>query len=102
MKADSGFGAISYSVEVGDFLWSELCPETRRIKCGRRSLICSERAAVHEIAIYQIRLNTIDRPVLRKPFAELLCKEIENFRHRIGGFHEPLLTEFRARLPITG
>ena len=54
------------------------------------------RAAVHEIATLQSRLDTIDRPVLRKPFAELVCKEMENFRHRISGFHEPLATEFRA------
>ena len=52
-------------------------------------------AAVHDIATLQSRLDTIDRPVLREPFAQLLCKEIENFRHRIGGFHEPLATEFR-------
>jgi hypothetical protein len=53
------------------------------------------RAAVHEIVTLQSRLNTIDRPVLRELFARLLCKEIENFRHRIGGFYEPLATEFR-------
>jgi len=54
------------------------------------------RATVHDIATLQSRLDTIDRPVLREPFARLLCKEIENFRRRIGGFHEPLTTEFRA------
>jgi hypothetical protein len=53
------------------------------------------RAAVHEIVTLQSRLNTIDRPVLRELFAQLLCKEIENFRHRIGGFYEPLASEFR-------
>lgn len=41
-------------------------------------------------------LNTINRPDLRKLTAELLIKEIENFRHRIGSLHEPLATEFRA------
>jgi AAA domain len=54
------------------------------------------RGAVHEIVTLQSRLDTIDRPVLRKPLAELLCKEIENFRHRIVGFDEPLATEFRT------
>jgi hypothetical protein len=54
------------------------------------------RAGVHKIATLQSRLNTIDRAVFREPFAELLLKEIENFRHRIGGFHEPLATEFRT------
>jgi hypothetical protein len=28
----------------------------------------------------------MDRPNLREPFARLLCKEVENYRHRIGGF----------------
>jgi hypothetical protein len=54
------------------------------------------RAAVREIVSYQIRLNTIDRPVLRELFARLLCMEIKNFRHRIGGFYEPLASEFRT------
>jgi hypothetical protein len=54
------------------------------------------RAAVLEIATLQSRLDTIDRPVLREPFARLLCKEIENFRGRISGLYEPLATEFRA------
>ena len=38
----------------------------------------------------------VNHPIFREPTAELLCKEIENFRHRICGFHEPLATEFRA------
>jgi hypothetical protein len=54
------------------------------------------RAAVHEIATLQSRLDTFDRPVFREPYAKLLCKEIENFRGRISGFHEPLATEFRT------
>ena len=54
------------------------------------------REGVAEITRLQTRLNTVNRPIFREPTAELLCKEIENFRHRIGGFHEPLATEFRA------
>ena len=54
------------------------------------------RADVHEIATLQSRLDTIDRPVFREPLAKLLFREIENFRHRIGGLHEPLATEFRT------
>jgi hypothetical protein len=54
------------------------------------------RAGVHEIATRQSRLDANDRPVFREPFAELVFKEIENFRHRIGGFYEPLATEFRT------
>src|SRR5208282_1211787 len=54
------------------------------------------RAAVHEIATLQSRLDVIQRPVVREPYAKLLCKEIENFRDRIGGFYEPLATEFRV------
>jgi hypothetical protein len=66
---------------------------------GKRGFLAQTsqlRAAVHEIVTLQIRLNTIDRPVLRDLFARLLCKQIENFRHRIGGFYEPLATEFRT------
>ncbi|MDZ7369109.1 MAG: ATP-binding protein [candidate division KSB1 bacterium] len=42
-----------------------------------------------------MRLNTINRPVLREPIAQMLRERIENFRHQIGGFHEPLASEFR-------
>jgi hypothetical protein len=51
---------------------------------------------IHEISRRQARLDTMDRPFLRGPEAELLVKEIEDFRNRVGGFHEPLQTEFRA------
>jgi len=51
---------------------------------------------VSDICHLQARLDTITRPIFREQTAELLCKEIENFRHRIAGFHEPLATEFRA------
>ncbi len=50
---------------------------------------------VKEISNLQIRINTINRAILREPLARLLYKEIENFQHRIGGFHEPLVSEFR-------
>ncbi len=53
------------------------------------------RENVEEICRQQIRLNTISRAVLREPIAQLLYTEIENFCHRIGGFHEPLVSEFR-------
>jgi hypothetical protein len=53
-------------------------------------------AAVHEIATLQSQLDAIDRAALREPLAQLLCQEIENFRRRIGGFEEPLATEFRT------
>jgi hypothetical protein len=49
-----------------------------------------------EIALMQTRLNTIERPVFREPYAEALCTAIENFRHRVAGLHEPLASEFRA------
>lgn len=54
------------------------------------------RAWIGEISLLQIRLNTIIRSAFREPTAALLVKEIENFRHRIAGLHEPLVTEFRA------
>ncbi|MGH9841253.1 MAG: AAA family ATPase [Blastocatellia bacterium] len=51
---------------------------------------------VETISRLQIRLKAVNRPILREPTAELLYKEIENFRHRVDGLHEPLATEFRA------
>lgn len=56
----------------------------------------SLRDLVHEIVTLQIRLDTLTRPILREPTAQLLTTTIENFRHQISGFHEPLASEFRA------
>ncbi len=50
---------------------------------------------VGEISALQMRLDTIDRPVLREPYAQSLYEKIENFYHRIAGFREPLRSEFR-------
>ena len=54
------------------------------------------REMIHEIAALQARLDTVDRPFLREPLARLLCREIERFRERVAGFHQPLAGEFRA------
>ena len=54
------------------------------------------REMVGAIAAQQRQLDTIDRPVLRQPYAALLVKEIESFRGRISGFREPLVSEFRT------
>jgi hypothetical protein len=53
------------------------------------------REMVGDIAGIQMRLNTVNRPVLRDPIAQMLRERIENFRHQIGGFNEPLASEFR-------
>lgn len=54
------------------------------------------RHRVHEIAALQVRLDTLDRPFLREPFAALLVKEIEIFKQQIAGFKPPLSSEFRS------
>ena len=54
------------------------------------------REMIGEIVQLQARLDAIDRPVFREPLARLLRTEIENFQHRVSGFHEPLASEFRA------
>jgi hypothetical protein len=54
------------------------------------------REGIDEIARQQLRLNTLDRPMLREAVALGLVQEIENFRHRLAGFEEPIRTEFRA------
>lgn len=58
--------------------------ETRRV-----------RELAHEITLKQAHLDTLDRPFLRKPHAELLVKEVEEFRQRIAGFRQPLARELR-------
>jgi hypothetical protein len=50
---------------------------------------------VGEIARLQALLNAMDRPAFREPYAEALCTAVENFQHRVAGFHEPLASEFR-------
>jgi hypothetical protein len=54
------------------------------------------RGMVGEIVHLQARLDAVDRPVFREPLARLRRTEIENFQHRVSGFHEPLASEFRA------
>ncbi|MBI3249138.1 MAG: ATP-binding protein [Deltaproteobacteria bacterium] len=54
------------------------------------------RELVREIAQLQRHLDAITRPIFRAPTARLLCAEIENFSHKIGGFDQPLASEFRA------
>jgi len=54
------------------------------------------REMERDITEIQIRLDTIHRPILREPMARLLSTQIESFQHRIGGFDEPLVSEFRA------
>lgn len=53
------------------------------------------RHRAYEITSLQARLETLDRPFLREPFAALLVKEIEAFEAQIAGFKPPLSTEFR-------
>jgi len=70
-----------------------------RLPQGQTTLLEQSRQiaeGLREISILQTRLNTTERPVLRAPQGEVLVKEIENFRHRIAGFQQPLAGEFRA------
>jgi hypothetical protein len=53
------------------------------------------RHRAHAITALQARLDTLDRPFLREPFAALLTKEIENFGQQVAGFEPPLSTELR-------
>jgi hypothetical protein len=53
------------------------------------------RESVGEICRVQQRLDTQDRPFLRKPTADLLCEKIKNFHSQMSGFPEPLTSEFR-------
>jgi hypothetical protein len=53
------------------------------------------REMVAGIAEAQRRVDSVDRPFLREPYAEALVSKIEAFHGQIGGFHEPLASEFR-------
>ena len=46
------------------------------------------------IAEAQRRVDSVDRPFLRQPYAETLVSKIEAFHGQISGFHEPLASEF--------
>ncbi len=54
------------------------------------------RELVHDIAAAQARLDTLQAPALREPYAALLVGNIKDFEQRIAGFAPPLSTEFRA------
>jgi hypothetical protein len=75
---------------------SDLVAELPEGEKGFLSQTLRLREMVGEIAGLQARLDAVDRPVLRDPLARLLRSEIENFQHRVSGFHEPLASEFRA------
>ncbi len=63
-------------------------------KTGFLTQTAQLRSMVLEITKTQAQLDIANRPILRAPYARLLCKEIENFQHRISGFDEPLSIEF--------
>lgn len=48
------------------------------------------REMINEIVQIQLKIDIITQPILREPFAQMLVKEIENFRYRIEGFSTPL------------
>ena len=53
------------------------------------------RRYAHEITVAAARLDTLDRPFMRDPFAALLVKEIEAFEHQIAASKSRLAIEFR-------
>lgn len=58
------------------------------------------RHRVHQITALQARIDTLDRPFLREPYAALLSKEIETFEQQAAGVRPPLSTEFRKAARI--
>lgn len=65
-------------------------------KKGFLADVSDVRNRVHEIVAVQARLDTLQRPFLREPYAELVLEKIESFRNQIAGFKPPLSTELRA------
>ncbi len=54
------------------------------------------RDLIHDIAQQQRRIDTVPRASIREPLARQLCETIQAFGSRVGGFNEPLATEFRT------
>ncbi len=52
------------------------------------------REGINEIAGIQLRINIVNRPYFKDILTQSLCKEVEVFKSRIGGLHEPLQSEF--------
>jgi hypothetical protein len=78
---------------------SKLSAIAARLPEGQKGFLLQNkqvRGWLEEIARQQVRLEVIDRPMLREPLASNLVQQIENFRHRLAGFEEPLQTELRA------
>lgn len=74
-----------------------------RLPEGERSFLAETprvRAMVAGIAETQRRIDSVDRPFLREPYAEALISKIEAFRGQISGFHEPLASEFRKAADV--
>jgi AAA domain len=70
-----------------------------RLPQGERGFLADVpklRDMIAEISGQQRRLETVQRPFLREPLALALRTQIENFRHQVAGFREPLASEFRA------
>jgi AAA domain len=70
-----------------------------RLPVGERGFLAEVpklRGMIAEIAGQQRRLDTVHRAFLREPLALGLRTQIENFRHQVAGFREPLASEFRA------
>jgi hypothetical protein len=77
----------------------ELDEIVARLPEGARSFLQDIRGIKEGVALIctlQVRLRTMNIPVMREVAARNLCAEIENFRHRIIGFEEPVATSFRA------
>src|SRR6516225_913585 len=73
--------------------------DAARLPEGKRGFLAEVpklRGMIAEIAGQQRRLDTVHRPFLREPLARGLRTQIENFRHQIAGFRQPLASEFRA------
>ncbi len=71
---------------------------TNRLPEGEKRFLAETprvREMVAGIAEAQRRVDSVDRPFLREPYAEMLVSKVEAFRGQISGFHEPLASEFR-------
>ena len=84
--------SVSLLTELAQII--SLLPESSSTSSNDITLI---RDGINEIILLQTRFNTITRPVLRELTAQLIYKEIENFRHRARDLHGPLAKEFRTR-----
>jgi hypothetical protein len=84
------------AAELGDL--SRLDETLARLPSGERGFLRQTKKfceLAHPITASQAKLDTLNRPFLREPYAALLVTDVEKFLQQSAGFQPPLSTELR-------